>query len=249
MKNKRLTLMLIVFAVFVLVISFTSALFMLSSVKVNFLSSCPMFVAKEDMIIESANFEYGKSVFFLKKDVYKNNLEINNPYLKVINIETIFPNKLKINCVQRESLFCIKNFDYYYILDDDFKVLEKTDSSKFLTNQFIDLGQNDYINLETGQVCYELMNNYKQLPSVLKEWKDSNSFLKQEILKINLKNNKLTIKMNNYQDLIIKDYEKSLSDKFNIVISAFLSNKLTMYDYIYVYANSQNKLICVGGNY
>ncbi len=94
MKNKRLTLMLIVFAVFVLVISFTSALFMLSSVKVNFLSSCPMFISKEDMIIKSANFEYGKSVFFLKKDTYVNNLEINNPYLKVINIETIFPNKL-----------------------------------------------------------------------------------------------------------------------------------------------------------
>ena len=249
MKNKRLTLMLIVFAVFVLVISFTSALFMLSSVKVNFLSSCPKFVSKENMIIESANFEFGKSVFFLKKDIYKNNLEINNPYLKVINIETIFPNKLKINCIQRESLFCIKNFEYYYILDDDFKVLEKTDSSKFLTIQYIDLGQNDYINLEIGQVCYELMNNYKQLPTALKEWNDNNSFLKQEILKINSKNNKLIIKMNNYQDLIIKDYEKALSDKFNIVISAFLSNKLTMNDYIYVYEDSQNKLVCVSGNY
>ena len=79
--------------------------------------------------------------------------------------------------------------------------------------------------------------------------KDSNSFLKQEILKISLKNNKLIIKMNNYQDLVIKDYEKSLSDKFNIVISAYLSNKFTMNDYIYVYENSQNKLVCVSGNY
>lgn len=249
MKNKRLTIMLVIFTIFVLIIFFTSALFTLSSVRVNFLSSSPMFISKETEIINSGNFDYGKSVFFLKKDLYKNNLEINNPYLKVINLETIFPNKLNINCIQRESLFCIKNFDYYYLLDDEFKVLEKVTSSKFLTSQYIDLGQNDYINIFVGQVCYEIMNNYKQLPSVLKEWNDNYSFLKQQIRKIYLNNNKLIMKMTNNQDLIIKDYRKSLSDKFNIVISAYLSDKLHNNEYIYVYENSKCQLICVSGNY
>ena len=249
MKNKRLTLMLIVFAVFVLVISFTSALFMLSSVKINFLYDCPMFVSKEELIIESANFDYGKSVFFLKKDLYKNNIEINNPYLKVINIETIFPNKLEINCIQRESLFCIKNYDYYYLLDDEFKVLDREKSIKLNSEDYIDLGQEDNFILEVGQVCYDIMNNYKQLPFVLKEWSSNKTYLKQQVKSISNEKNKLSIKMKNNQILLIKNYETRLSDKFNIVISAYLSNKFTEKEYIYVYENLQNKLICVAGNF
>jgi hypothetical protein len=47
----------------------------------------------------------GKSLFpaFVEK-----NLEKENSYLKVINIETIFPNKLIVHCAEREEFFSIK---------------------------------------------------------------------------------------------------------------------------------------------
>ena len=56
-------------------------------------------------------------------------MESQNPYLKVINIETVFPNKLILHCAEREELFCIKGRDdLYYICDEELKILDVRES-------------------------------------------------------------------------------------------------------------------------
>ena len=49
--------------------------------------------ATDEEIIESGEFSYGSSVFFHGKKKYEERLESKYPYLKVINIETVFPSR------------------------------------------------------------------------------------------------------------------------------------------------------------
>lgn len=246
MKGKRLTIILIVFSIFVLVICLTSALFMLKTVEVNFISfSSTIFDSQS--IINSGGFEYGKNVFLLSKSKYIENLELNNPYLKVINLETIFPNKVRINCTQRVGLFCVNVGQNYYIFDYDFKLLEIVKQHN--KSDFIEIKDIEISSLEVGQVCYEIMNNYKQIAFCLKEWSNDESFLKMNINSLKIENNKLIINMENQKDIIIKDYQYLLSDKMNVGFSAFSSNLIGDYEYIYIYTNSDDQIICVAGNY
>lgn len=246
MKNKRLTIILIIFTVFVLVICLTSALFMLNSVSVNFLSTATIFVNRQQDIIDSGQFDYGKNVLFLNKKKYIQNLELNNPYLKVINIETIFPNKLKINCIERAQLFYVEYGENIFALDEDFKVLDKLNYNyEDLINIDISCGNE----LVIGQVCYEIMNIYKQLPTILKEWNIDVDYLKSKIKSVKISNNILKIRCRDKKDIIIKNWFENASEKSNIAFSVYEDDKIYDYDYISVYENSSKKITCVVGKY
>lgn len=246
MKNKRLTIILIIFTVFVLVICLTSALFMLNSVSVNFLSTATIFVNRQQDIIDSGQFDYGKNVLFLNKKKYIQNLELNNPYLKVINIETIFPNKLKINCIERAQLFYVEYGENIFALDEDFKVLDKLNYNyEDLINIDISCGNE----LVIGQVCYEIMNIYKQLSTILKEWNIDVDYLKSKIKSVKISNNILKIRCRDKKDIIIKNWFENASEKSNIAFSVYEDDKIYDYDYISVYENSSKKITCVVGKY
>ena len=79
-----------------------------------------MYATEEDKqaIINSGGFSYGIPVFAVNKTEIINKLEKENYYLKVVNIETVFPNKLIVHCAEREELFSIKlSENLYYICD------------------------------------------------------------------------------------------------------------------------------------
>lgn len=104
-------------------------LFALNAVFVDFKSS-PFLYNEENHqeIIESGEFSSGASVFFINKKINQEKIEKTYPYIKVINIETIFPNKMVVHCIEREELFAV-NFEQskYYICDEDFKILRILD--------------------------------------------------------------------------------------------------------------------------
>lgn len=137
MKKTRLftiiTLMVIVVFTFVL----SSPLFKLKTVEITFLNTNNKEVSvlenkvyntqqKVDKLINSANFNYGSLVFLIDKTKYITRLENNNPYLKLINISTVFPNKLIVFAKERESVFCIQTTTNCLITDSEFKILEIT---------------------------------------------------------------------------------------------------------------------------
>lgn len=209
----------------------SSAVFALSSVEVNFVYSSPSLESIKDEIIEGGEFAYGTNVLFLKKSPYINRLEKNFPYLKVLNLETKFPNKLVINCEERQEFFAVKLSDNSYaIIDEDYKILDKTSSFvSTLDNAimldgitFSNVGQKgDFLWIDKTQE--NLMLN---LMLGLREWDLSYANLKSKIKKITIdyeNQNDVLIEMFAGVQINLKDASSRCSDMLNLAFS--------MYDY------------------
>lgn len=108
-------------------------LFGLSEVSVHFNSTTQNLTLSEEEIVEAGDFNIGSCVLFQSKKINLKKLEnaaIENPnfaYLKVINIETKFPNKFVIHVREREELFAIENAGKVLICDREFRVLKILD--------------------------------------------------------------------------------------------------------------------------
>lgn len=108
-------------------------LFALSSVSVEFHSTTQNLTVSEEEIVNAGQFNYGACVFFegKNKSIEKINEKVaENPnfaYLKVVNIETRFPNKFVIHVTEREELFAVEHAGQTLICDRDFRVLRKTE--------------------------------------------------------------------------------------------------------------------------
>lgn len=143
MKNLRLFIILGVFVLVTILIVLCSTVFTLSTVEVSWLSTTKVLSGKtNDEIIDSGKFKKGESVFLLNKSRYIQNLEQNNPYLKVVGMEINFPNKLIVNISEREELFALKVVNensvsgYSYVfLDYDLKALKITDTAVVASKQ------------------------------------------------------------------------------------------------------------------
>lgn len=252
MKKKRLTLILIIFAVMVLILTLSSTLFMLASVKVNFLCTNTLFINKEEAIINSGYFDYGKNVMLLNKQKYIKNLEKNNAYLKVINLEVQFPNIIVINCIQRDSLFCFKTeSNTYYITDEEFKILElcedKPVSKIFVDNLIISNNYKigDFIIFD--QTTINILNSIKV---GMYEWNSNNDFLKLKIGQVILNyqsKDKVCFVMIDDKKLIIDKITNEYSTKFNMAFSTYVSYLMQDRTYVQVYEDSNNCIKCVIG--
>lgn len=136
MKNARLIIILSVFVIITTIIVLCSTVFTLSTVDLAWLSTTKVLSGKTNSeIIDSGKFKTGESIFLINKEEYINNLESSNPYLRVINLEIKFPNKLKVSVAEREELYALKVVNensasgYSYVfLDYDLKVLKITDN-------------------------------------------------------------------------------------------------------------------------
>ncbi len=102
-------------------------LFSLKNVSVNFHTSTYVLAGQEEQIVESGEFSYGGSVIFLGKRASIEKIERTNPYVKVVNIETVFPSSYIIHCVERQEVYAIELNDKTYICDEEFKVLRIID--------------------------------------------------------------------------------------------------------------------------
>ncbi len=137
MKRKGLWISLgAIGALVVIFIILCFTLFSLSSVSINWRNKPIALAGSEQEIIESGKFGYGKSVLFSGKQNYIASLEKANSYLKVINIETVFPNRYVVHCMERQQVYAIPLNERMYICDDEFKVLEiYEDASEFVSGQ------------------------------------------------------------------------------------------------------------------
>lgn len=126
---KKFMIWSIIFLSFIGVcVIFCFTIFALNSVSLDYRSSS-YFYNDETLqeILDAGEFSNGSCVFFIDKEFSRKKIELAHPYVKVINIETIFPNKLIVHCIEREELFAI-NFEdnKYYICDEDLKILRIT---------------------------------------------------------------------------------------------------------------------------
>lgn len=131
MKSKRLIVLLSVLAFLTVLIVVNSTLFTLQSISINWLTTKHELLTVKDYQIADC-VSKGQSIFLIKKNDVTSTLEKKYPYLRVVSIETKFPNKLVIHSAERESLFAIKLSDNEYaIIDERGKVLGLSNSSIF----------------------------------------------------------------------------------------------------------------------
>ncbi len=115
----------VILGVVLLVVILNFTLFSISTIEIDFKNQTQIFTEEsKSNIIANSGINKGTSVFGLSKKSAKAKLERDNPYLKVVNIETVFPNKIIIHCAEREETYAVKASDKkYFICDADFKVL------------------------------------------------------------------------------------------------------------------------------
>ena len=227
MKNKRLTIILIILIFLTVFVVLSSAIFSLKIVELNFLSDIDVLTGQEEHIIDGGNFRYNENIFFSNKTNYVNNLEKNNPYLKVINLETKFPNKILINAVERNECFVIKlSNNKYAVVDEDMKVLKLLDVYNNTTSNGIAILNSELKEqLLTDGDFFDVSNDYyKVLFDSFREWKDSYEQIKQKVESIELNYNKtdqLLIKMRSGVKILLQKSSNQMSDKTNYAFSIY----------------------------
>lgn len=160
MKSKRLIVLLSILAFLTVLIVINSTLFTLQKVSVNWLTTKYMIDlngTKDYNITDEV--DVGGSIFMLQKDDITAHLEKEFPYLRVVSIETKFPNKLVIHSAERESLYAVSmGNNMYAILDEMGKVLAKSSYKKIFEGD--DLGTRpiliNFESVSTNEKDYEV---------------------------------------------------------------------------------------------
>ena len=128
MKSKRLVVLMVILCFVVLLVVLSSTVFTLQSVSLNWLTTRSL-LAEDDLDSLTSNIKVpiGESVFLFKKSDLKEELEKNNPYLQVVSIETVFPNRAVVHVAERRQLYAIKiSQENYIVLDKYLKILNIT---------------------------------------------------------------------------------------------------------------------------
>lgn len=255
MKKKSLIVMLSILIFIVLVVVLSSTIFSLKNVNLVFYSNTINLTDKE-LIVESGDFQYNQSIFFLNKQKYIDNLEKSNPYLKVLNIETKFPNNLTINAIERNELFVVKtyqdnSFKNYAIVDDEFKVLNT--SSSFVNSNLnpilVNIEDYNYLSTTQGDFLDNSIydNILKSLANELLGYNNNVLLLKANFaeIHINFENkNNILIKMHSGVEILLKDYNAKLEGKFMLALSYYnsCSTENKEKGRITVFENNENQI-------
>lgn len=244
------------FILTIVILSFT--LFGLKDVDINFKNETTIYASQQSKqeIIESGDFKKNKCVLFTSKNEYIDTLERKNPYLKVINIETKFPNKFIIHCVEREQLFSIKVAeDKYFICDSELKVLSITDDISIfncisLSGEFLLTNKNakagDKVQFEKD------IDLIMQVPTALKinnrTYAEQKFLFKSYNLRYNLKGEPiLEIVDNNSFKIEIKNIRENLKEKFQCLFSCYSLIDVSKYnsEKLIIQKNNSNEIIAI----
>lgn len=124
-RKKRLIIIFgsVLVGVIALIILLSFTLFSLRKIEVDFRTSTLNLDVTQEKIIENSGIGRGGSIFFRNKNKYIKKLEDKYPYIKVINIESVFPSKYIIHVGEREEVYAVEHNDIIHICDDQFKIL------------------------------------------------------------------------------------------------------------------------------
>ena len=119
-------ILLILLGILLLLLLLLFTLFRVNKVELHFKNETSIFnsVEYQNEIISTSGILDYSTIFSVKKSSVVNNIEKEYPYIKVINIETVFPNSIIIHCAQREEAYYVQvGNNLYYLVDEEFKVL------------------------------------------------------------------------------------------------------------------------------
>lgn len=133
-KNTIITIVLFVLALLILIVVLSSVFFTVGKISVVWhTDKVKLEDVTNEQVVSSSGLALGTHIFFVDKDDATNSIEKAYPYIKINNIETIFPNTLLIHAQERQAIFALQMETSYYLVDSEFKVLEVV-SGEFVSN-------------------------------------------------------------------------------------------------------------------
>ena len=229
----------VVLGVLLLVVILNFTLFSIASVEIDFKNYTQIFTEEsKENIIQNSGVTKGSSVFGLSKKTAMAKLERDNPYLKVINIETIFPNRIVIHCAEREETYAVKVSDRkYFICDADFKVLNIqtsyhndqynailfngleniiTNSNRVNPGEFLEFASEENILKNIGPSLLQANKSVSSQRALIKEITLTSSIY------LYTATNLPYLEVKDYNDFVTNIYmpESYLADKFNYMFSS-----------------------------
>jgi len=238
------------FAFIVLIIVLSSTVFSLRVTDLNFLSTTN-YLTNEEAILNSAEFNVGESIFFVDRESYIQKIEVANPYIKVVGIEIVFPNKLIVHAVERNEVFAFKLADNTYaICDEELKVLEIRQTFVNTTGNAI-LVENSSLTIEvtnailgtTINMPLAYSNIITSFATYMKEWDSNLANLRGNIETLVLnyeEENNLAIEMRQGVQIIINDAHLRLNDKVQMAFSVYDSDAIDRTKGILLILEQQN---------
>lgn len=233
--NRRLIILLSLFAFIVFIIVLSSTVFSLNNAQVDFLSTTNYLDDSEQTILDSADFNYGESIFFIDREAYINKIEVANPYIKVVGLEIIFPSKLIIHAVERNEMFVFKLSDNTYaICDDELKVLELKPVFVNMNQNGILIDNSSFILPVADALLGTIIDMPKAYVNLIKdfahnamEWDYNLANLRGNIKSITLnyeEANQLLVDMKQGIQIIIKEANLNIADKLQMAFSVYDSD-------------------------
>ena len=227
-KKWIITLSVLLACVSVVLILFWT-LFALSSVTVQFHSTIKNLTLSENEIVKAGDFKYGSCVFFDGKKKYIRNLEKQDDekfaYLKVLNIETVFPNRYVVH-------FRAEIGGQAYILDHEFRVLKKSNNAENVIDlvglevndeeikigDFLDIKQRGMLNFYSAMLSqnFDLSQILGKFKSITLSTYTENVTLKEYT--------QMTLETAQNMKMIVKNIDFALKNKMNLLF--FAENEL-----------------------
>ena len=217
---------LVVLVGLVVVLAFTA--FSLKTVEVDYRTSSFNIEITDKQIIKASKIKKGGTIFFRNKKQYIKNIEQADPYINVINIETVFPNKMVIHIAERQEVYSVEHEGGFYICDEDLKVLRVSASIDGEKSLPLSVGA-PVGSYKVGDFITEIKN-----PKLYQAFFENNRNLgaQQELIKsievgtkydTEIKDdvNILKIDLHSGQTLTIANYHFALSYKVHLFLEAY----------------------------
>ena len=103
--------------------------------EVSVVSDVSSYLVNDEDIVESSGLTVGRSIITISKDKVKSSIEKDNPYVEVLSIRRVFPNKVIINVTVRRETMLISSStgSTYAVVDLSMKVLDVIPSTEIET--------------------------------------------------------------------------------------------------------------------
>ena len=89
-------------------------------------------------VLETGEFDFGKNILFMSFEDNIAKIEKSNPFVKVEQVIRHFPNTVRVYISERQPRYRVKDeteTNKWYILDNEFKVLDKVNDEELLSKK------------------------------------------------------------------------------------------------------------------
>lgn len=223
MAKKRVRIIFGVFLIVFLIFFISSSFFKLSLVEIVFydkdfkneidLKNNRVYTSntKLEELKTLAVKDFGQSIFLINTQKYYKNFEAQNPYAKLLQVKSKYPNKLIFCVSERQPFFVVSSDVCEYILDEEFKIIEiRTEKNQDLM-EILCFKDNKV-------VSYFEFFNISPYAFVEGQFLNENNLLLQAIKNLNKIFYKTTVNFNNIDSLTFSETKKGEPD---LIIKTF----------------------------